>query len=240
MSVASNIQLDLDMIRYNEVLNKCSTRRITKHEEALLHKFPYSSKQLLDKPLVLVDSGGCIILWYLPDTISLWIQVRLCIVTYEPTFTLSQQAKMEEATVSMGYLLKKSMTSGQQTKWRTFSGYFHMSDCRPLTPGCINIAPCWFQQGQEYLTAQLSSVTGNALFTEIQDLLLKGLIIQLQYNSGAMVGCSGHIVRHGVTFTGDWIVWTWFMRDSLHNFVGTPQPQYVKYMDVDWDVLVSA
>ncbi|KAG0692449.1 hypothetical protein DFH29DRAFT_792333, partial [Suillus ampliporus] len=51
---------------------------------------------------------------------------------------------------------------------------------------------------------------------------LSNLGIQLQYNSGAMVGCSGHIVRHGVTFTGDWIVWTWFIRNSLHNFVGTP------------------
>ncbi|KAG0694176.1 hypothetical protein DFH29DRAFT_1006568 [Suillus ampliporus] len=114
---ANLIQLDFDMIHYNEALNKRSTGRITKHEEALLHKFPYGSEQFLDKPLVLMDSRGCIILWYLPDAISPWIR-----------------AKMEEATVGMGYLLKKSMTSGQQTKWRTFSGYFHMSDLPPTNP----------------------------------------------------------------------------------------------------------
>jgi hypothetical protein len=68
---------------------------------------------------------------------------------------------------------------------------------------------------------------------------LSNLGIQLQYNSGAIFGCSGHIVRHGVTFTGDHIMWTWFMHDSLHNFVGTPRAQYAKYIDVDWDVLVS-
>ncbi|KAG1859623.1 hypothetical protein F4604DRAFT_1505528, partial [Suillus subluteus] len=51
---------------------------------------------------------------------------------------------------------------------------------------------------------------------------LSNLSIQLQYNSGAMVGCSGHFVRHGVTYTGDHIVWAWFIRDSLQNFVGTP------------------
>ncbi|KAG0696297.1 hypothetical protein DFH29DRAFT_1004681 [Suillus ampliporus] len=96
---ANPIQLELDMIHYNEALDKHSTGRITKNGEALLHKFPYGSKQLLDKPSVLVDSGGHIILWYLPDAISPWIQ-----------------AKMEEAMVSMGDLLKKSMTSGQQTK----------------------------------------------------------------------------------------------------------------------------
>ncbi|KAG1889747.1 uncharacterized protein F5891DRAFT_921651, partial [Suillus fuscotomentosus] len=55
---------------------------------------------------------------------------------------------------------------------------------------------------------------------------LSNLGIQLRYNSGTMVACSGHNVRHGVTFTGDHIVWTWFIHDSLHNFVGTPQPQY--------------
>ncbi|KAG1748873.1 uncharacterized protein EDB91DRAFT_1079007 [Suillus paluster] len=101
---ANPIQLDLDMIRSNEALNKRSTGRITKHEDALLQKFPCSSQQLLEKPLVLMDSGGRIILWYLLDTISLWIQVE-----------------MEAATVGMGYLLKTSITSGQESNWRTFS-----------------------------------------------------------------------------------------------------------------------
>ncbi|KAG2063083.1 hypothetical protein BDR04DRAFT_986501, partial [Suillus decipiens] len=55
---------------------------------------------------------------------------------------------------------------------------------------------------------------------------LFNLGIRLRYNSGAMVGCSGCIVRHGVTYTGNRIVWAWFMRDTLHNFVGTPRPTY--------------
>ncbi|KAG1766489.1 hypothetical protein EV702DRAFT_946355, partial [Suillus placidus] len=54
----------------------------------------------------------------------------------------------------------------------------------------------------------------------IRLMTLSNLGIRLQYNSGAVVSCSGHIVRHGVTYTGDHIVWTWFIRDSLHNFVG--------------------
>ncbi|KAG1820935.1 uncharacterized protein BJ212DRAFT_1221034, partial [Suillus subaureus] len=40
---------------------------------------------------------------------------------------------------------------------------------------------------------------------------LSNLSIQLQYNSGTMVGCSRHIVRHSVTYTSDCIVWAWFM-----------------------------
>ncbi|KAG1844902.1 hypothetical protein C8R48DRAFT_617675 [Suillus tomentosus] len=274
-------------------------------------------------PSVLVDSGGRIILWYLPEAISLWIQ-----------------ADMEEATIGMGHLLKTSMTSGEETHWRTYAGYFHKSDRDPLTPGCINMAPCWFQQGREVRPAfstvmsahptvsgtlkgegahivitsmQRSVLLASAalrvmhpelywasvktqiqlarwamdngldeIYTRLQlwasvlncaavicnrqcplhrdprstpegfDVMtsvghyydglmtLSNLGIQLRYNSGAMVACSGLIVRHGVTFTGDRIVWTWFMRDSLHNFVGTPRPQYASYMNIDWDVSVSA
>ncbi|KAG1814381.1 uncharacterized protein BJ212DRAFT_1300676 [Suillus subaureus] len=126
------IQLDLDMICYNEALDRHSTGQIAKHEEALLQKFPHPSQQLLDKPLVLVDSGSCIILWYLPEAINHWIQ-----------------ANMDSATVSMSFLLKRSTSSGTETNWRTCSNYFHVSNRPPLTLGCINVAPCWFQQGQE-------------------------------------------------------------------------------------------
>ncbi|KAG1767880.1 hypothetical protein EV702DRAFT_1050213 [Suillus placidus] len=70
------IQLDLDMIWYNEALDKCSNGRIAKHEEALLQKLPHGSERLLEKP----------------------------------------SAEMEEATVGMGSLLKKSMTVGAETK----------------------------------------------------------------------------------------------------------------------------
>ncbi|KAG1769708.1 hypothetical protein EV702DRAFT_1049591 [Suillus placidus] len=247
-----------------------------------------------------------------PNAISPWIQ-----------------AEMEEATIGMGYLLKKSMTKGLQTKWRMIPGYFHAS----------NQAPCWFQQGQELygfppsdgffpevsatlkgeggleaiismqrsallalvalwvmhpklywasVTTQIklaqwamahglsdmcaclqfwalvfncaavicnrqcplhrdprSTPEGFDIMTSVSNycdglMTLSNLGIELQYNSGTMVGCTGHIVRHGVTYTSDRIVWAWFMRDSIHNFVGTPWQQYATYMDVDWDVSVSA
>ncbi|KAG1805325.1 uncharacterized protein BJ212DRAFT_1486445 [Suillus subaureus] len=126
------IQLDIDMIQYNVALHKCSNGRVTTHEDALLKKFPHGSEHLLEKPLVILDLAGHIILWYLPGAISPWIQ-----------------AEMEEATIGMGSLLKESMTSGPDTQWRTFLRNFHASDRHKLTPGYINLAPCWFLQGQE-------------------------------------------------------------------------------------------
>jgi hypothetical protein len=56
---------------------------------------------------------------------------------------------MQSATMNMSDLLKKSVTSGKATKWRTHQSNFHESPGDILTPGCINISPCWFQQGRE-------------------------------------------------------------------------------------------
>ncbi|KAG2075577.1 hypothetical protein BDR04DRAFT_1114745 [Suillus decipiens] len=116
----------------NSTLDKCSNGRVAKHEEGLLQKISHQSELWLEKPLVILDLAGHTILWYLPNAISPWIQ-----------------AKVEEATIGIGSLLKKSMTSGTDTQWRTFPRNFHTSNHHRLTPGCINLAPCWFQQGQE-------------------------------------------------------------------------------------------
>ncbi|KAG1866914.1 hypothetical protein F4604DRAFT_1585336 [Suillus subluteus] len=105
---------------------------VATHEDSLLKKFPHGPEHLLEKPSVILDLAGHIILWYLPDAISPWIQ-----------------AEMEDTTIGMGSLLMKSMTSGLDTQWRTFPGNFHASNRRQLIPGCINLAPCWFMQGQE-------------------------------------------------------------------------------------------
>ncbi|KAG2134167.1 uncharacterized protein EDB93DRAFT_1092909 [Suillus bovinus] len=45
------------------------------------------------------------------------------------------------------------MTSGPGSQWRTFPRNFHTGDQHQFTPGCINLAPCWFQQGREISTA---------------------------------------------------------------------------------------
>ncbi|KAG1873175.1 hypothetical protein F4604DRAFT_1925671 [Suillus subluteus] len=131
------ILLDFDIIRYNEALDKCSNGRVAKHEEALLKKFPHGSEHVLEKPSVILDSAGCIILWYLPGAISPWIQ-----------------AKMEQSTIGMGSLLGKSMTSGPDTQWRTVLGNFHTSDQPQLIPGCINLAPSGFSKARSHMGFQ--------------------------------------------------------------------------------------
>lgn len=79
--------LKFDMVRYNEALDRRSTGRIPKHEDVLLRKFPHGPQQLLEKPSVLVDSGGRIIVWYLPNAITHWIQVRVLIILHSPVLT---------------------------------------------------------------------------------------------------------------------------------------------------------
>ncbi|KAG0695406.1 hypothetical protein DFH29DRAFT_814205 [Suillus ampliporus] len=63
----------------------------------------------------------------------------------------------------MGDLLKKSITNKESSNWRTQGSNFRPPDGPELTPGCINITPCWFQQGYEVSPAvRLSTVIDKA------------------------------------------------------------------------------
>jgi hypothetical protein len=54
--------------------------------------------------------------------------------------------------------------------------------------------------------------------------------IKLIYDSCVMVAFSCRLAVHGMHVeSGDRIVWAWFMRDSVHNFVATPRPDFARY-----------
>ncbi|KAG2095272.1 uncharacterized protein F5147DRAFT_584661 [Suillus discolor] len=221
-------------------------------------------------------------------------------------------------------------STGKTTKWRTNTSYFHPSKEPGLIPGCINLSPCWFQQGHENpldgfipeVSAALKGDSGLSSIIDMQrpallssaalqvmhpqlyrasmsthvalgqwaavhgedqmyrclqhwasaysgasivcnrqspghrdpkcppegfDILtcigsykhavmnLTNLGIDLLYNPGVMVSYSGRLVRHGVRVgDGDRIVWAWFMRDSVHNYAGTPRTEFAKYSLADF------
>lgn len=57
--------------------------------------------------------------------------------------------------------------------------------------------------------------------------------IKFLYNSGSMLASSCRLVRHYMNVEeGNRIVTAWYMRDSIHNFVGTPSTEYAKYSNV--------
>ncbi|KAG1868408.1 hypothetical protein F4604DRAFT_1927265 [Suillus subluteus] len=129
------IKLDIDIIRYNEALAKWESGLNNAHEGALFAKFPPTERMVLDRPSVVINSGYQIILWYLPGV-------------------LNCQRDMYIATTGMGDLLKNSITNGRTSmgmasKWRTHTANFYAAQEPQLDPGCINISPCWFQQGRE-------------------------------------------------------------------------------------------
>ncbi|KAG1778654.1 hypothetical protein EV702DRAFT_1196167 [Suillus placidus] len=126
------IKLDIDIIRYNEALAKHESGMNDAQEDALLMKFLPAKRIVLNTPSVVVDSGFRIILWYIADALSPWVQ-----------------NDMYTTTLSMGDLFKKSITARKGSIWRIHESNFRPAKMLGLTPGCINIAPCWFQQGHE-------------------------------------------------------------------------------------------
>ncbi|KAG1789807.1 uncharacterized protein HD556DRAFT_1311007 [Suillus plorans] len=58
------------------------------------------------------------------------------------------QSDMYTTTLGMSHHLQKSVTH-RASQWRTNGANFHATDGADVTPGCINIALCWFQQGRK-------------------------------------------------------------------------------------------
>ncbi|KAG1851279.1 hypothetical protein C8R48DRAFT_542623, partial [Suillus tomentosus] len=90
-------------------------------------------------PSVIIDSGGRIIVWYLPGAMTGMIMVYM-------------QCTMN----SIGHLLNNSITTRKVTEWRTHESNFYPSPDGKITPGCINISPAWFQQGREVCPVRIN------------------------------------------------------------------------------------
>ncbi|KAG1830856.1 hypothetical protein EV424DRAFT_1314940 [Suillus variegatus] len=298
------------MVRYNDALDKDESGRSETREEVLLNKFPPEEEHLLTTPSVVIDSGGRIIVWYLPGAL-----------------TSMMMKDIHGATHSMSGLLKHSITSGKISQWRTHRSNFYTSPDGMITPGCINISPAWFQQGREVhgfspeVSAALKGAAGHNITASLQrsgivvsaalrvmhpDLYWAGMETQVRlgkwaaryelnemhhhlqrwtsvfnvvsiicnrrtpphrdpkcrpaafdimttagvycpvimdfmnlgikflYDSGSILASSCRLVRHYMNVEeGNRIVTAWYMRDSIHNFVGTPSTEYAKYDRVD-------
>jgi hypothetical protein len=60
-------------------------------------------------------------------------------------------------------------------------------------------------------------------------MVFPNLGIRLGYDSGTMVATCCRIVRHAVDVDrGDRVMWAWYMRDTVHNFVDIPRPQHAR------------
>jgi hypothetical protein len=63
------VHLNIDLIRYNEALDKNQTGQNERQESSLLERFP-PVDMYVNKPSVFIDAGGRVLMWYLPGAIS--------------------------------------------------------------------------------------------------------------------------------------------------------------------------
>ncbi|KAG1853108.1 hypothetical protein F4604DRAFT_1686439 [Suillus subluteus] len=125
------VTINFDITRYSEALQTMETGLKSGREELLLAQFPPDHQIILERPAVVLDKFGIIVLWYLPGAIDAAIQNDMMV-----------------ATVMMSGPLGTSITRSavKDNKWRTHESNFQSSD-HGLTPGCINLSPAWFLQG---------------------------------------------------------------------------------------------
>ncbi|KAG2086758.1 uncharacterized protein F5147DRAFT_588416 [Suillus discolor] len=100
-------------------------------ENSLLERYPLVAQLILERPTVVLDKFGVIVLWYLPRAIDVTIQNDMLAVTMMMLDHLGKSV---------------SRTAATKGKWRTHESNFQTSE-HGLTPGCINLSPGWFLQG---------------------------------------------------------------------------------------------
>jgi hypothetical protein len=71
------VRLHIDLVRYNEALDKHQSGFNEQQERLLFEKFPPSGDIVVHLPSVFVDAGGRVLLWYLPGAIHDIIRVGL-------------------------------------------------------------------------------------------------------------------------------------------------------------------
>jgi len=69
---------------------------------------------------------------------------------------------MYSATIKMGDELRHSTTTSKEAHRRTDKDNFYQAEDLHLSPGCIDISPCWFQQGRE--VCHMLPVAGHTAF----------------------------------------------------------------------------
>lgn len=80
------VQLDIDMVHYNEALTRWETSMNDTHKESLLARFPPAEEMLLTCPSVILDSGYMIIIWYIPEALNGYIQVSTLLNSILPIY----------------------------------------------------------------------------------------------------------------------------------------------------------
>jgi hypothetical protein len=84
------------MVRYNDALDKDESGRSETREEVLLNKFPPEEEHLLTTPSVVIDSGGRIIVWYLPGALTSMMMVGpLSFIHFQLFFYLTRMHYLE-------------------------------------------------------------------------------------------------------------------------------------------------
>ncbi|KAG0699571.1 hypothetical protein DFH29DRAFT_1001909 [Suillus ampliporus] len=286
------IKLDIDIIQYNKALAKQESGMNDSQEEALLARFPPPEKMVLDHPSVVIDSGHRIILWYIPGTLSPWVQNDIYMATIAMELTSSciniAPCWFQQGYECCGHPRKnldegfKPVVSASLKGDRSLSMIMDMQRPALLASVALRVMHpqlYWAsirthvelghwsaEQGlhdiHRFLKYWASVDTSAAIMCNRQspkhrdpkcppeafDILtsigsyrhavmqLTNLGIELIYNPGVMESYSGHLVRHGIHVDqGDWVVWAWFLWDSMHNYAGTPHLDYAVYNPVDLD-----
>ncbi|KAG2094194.1 uncharacterized protein F5147DRAFT_779046 [Suillus discolor] len=251
------VHLKIDMVRYNDTLDKDESGRSEKREEVLFNKFPPEEEHFLTTPSVIIDSGGRIIVWYLPGALTaMMMKHGFLNLDPEDGFLPEVSAALKGAaghniTASLqrsGIIVSAALQvmhpdlywAGMETqvrlgKWAARyeldEMHHHLQRWTSVFNVVSIICNCRTPPHRDPKCQPAAfdiMMTPGVYRLVVMDFMNLG--IKFLYDSGSILASSCRLVRHYMNVEeGNRIVTAWYMQDSIHNFVGTPSTEYAKY-----------
>ena len=144
------VRIPFDAKQYLHALNPRETGQGEEREQHLQQMFPlpYNPLTTITRPAVIVDVTSIVLVWYLPDRISIGLQVSGGVRYQVLVLIPMRQLKIWTSSGGLQDMLDKSRSGRANRNWRAHGSLFKTGDVA-IRPGCINISPGWFMQGHE-------------------------------------------------------------------------------------------
>ncbi|KAL4076928.1 hypothetical protein V8B97DRAFT_2021614 [Scleroderma yunnanense] len=241
------LQSNIDLMWLEDVLGSREAGIDSEWEACFLLNYPPSGNgELLVCPTVVLENGGTIALWYLPNALSCPIEDTILRLLPPLQDQLASSIFNVENNRLVGCLEFAPASQMQGHTWvrdmtilnSIISGalsimhpqlYDIAAANHPHMHGAFSIWPTIF--------TNISAITNRCSSLHYyKDCILHipSLGIDLMYSPGTVVTFSGHLLQHGVNpVEGNRYCLIYYMRDNIHNFVGVARCDWMRMDHVD-------
>ncbi|KAL4068882.1 hypothetical protein V8B97DRAFT_2024555 [Scleroderma yunnanense] len=232
----------MDLMWLEDALGSKEAGIDSEQEACLILNYPPSRQgELLTCPTVVLENGGTIALWYLPNALSHTTQATI-LQSLPPL--LAGCLEFTPASQMQGHMthLFSPMISTDLNTDTTFQWTNDMTIPNSILSGALSVMHLQLydvgiqgiQSMKHWATDNHPCISWYDVLASVSDykycvMHIPSLGIDLMYSPGTVVAFSGCLLLHGVnSVEGNRYCLTYYMRDNVHNFVGVARCDWMR------------